>query len=112
MAVYVHNLTINQGSDFDMTFDIEGGVSGDPLDLTGYSASAQLRKSHSSSTAVSFAATTGVDASFGEVKVSLAATVTANLKPGRYVYDVLVSNPAETVRVVEGTALVRSGVTR
>tara|TARA_Y100000004_G_scaffold32821_2_gene34691 strand:- start:188 stop:523 length:336 start_codon:yes stop_codon:yes gene_type:complete len=111
MAVYVHNIIINQGADFNVKFDIEAAATGDYLNLVGYAASAQLRKTHSSSTAVSFAATvaSGLD---GEVRLSLDSTETANIKPGRYVYDVTVTDPTETIRLVEGSALVRAGVTR
>ena len=48
----------------------------------------------------------------GEVRLSLDSTETANIKPGRYVYDVTVTDPTETIRLVEGSALVRAGVTR
>ena len=41
------------------------------------------------------------------------STTTATIKPGRYVYDVVVSDSAgEVTRVVEGSVLVRQGVTR
>jgi hypothetical protein len=111
MAVYVHNVIINQGSDFNVKFDIESAATGDALNLVGYAASAQLRKTHSSSTAVSFAATVS-NGLFGEVRLSLEPSETSNIKPGRYVYDVTVTDPSETVRLVEGSALVRAGVTR
>ena len=46
-------------------------------------------------------------------KLDLTSTTTASIKPGRYVYDVIVSDSAgEVTRVVEGSVLVRQGVTR
>ena len=111
MAVYVHNLTINQGSDFSFTFDVEGTKTNAPKSLVGYAASAQLRKSYGSSTKVAFA-TTISDAEGGSVRISLDSSETADIKAGRYVYDVFINNPSENVRIVEGTALVRAGVTR
>jgi hypothetical protein len=111
MAVYVHNLTINQGSDFAFTFDVEGTKTNAPKSLVGYAASAQLRKSYGSSTKVAFA-TTVIDAEGGSVRISLDSSETADIKAGRYVYDVYINNPSENVRIVEGTALVRAGVTR
>jgi hypothetical protein len=111
MAVYVHNIVINQGADFSVKFDIEAAATGDSLNLVGYAASSQLRKTPSSSTAVAFAATVS-NATEGEVKISLGSSETANIKPGRYVYDVTVTDPTETIRLVEGSALVRAGVTR
>ena len=44
--------------------------------------------------------------------VSLGKTETGQLKPGRYVYDVLIINPSgKTERVVEGMILVKEGAT-
>ena len=49
----------------------------------------------------------------GQVQVGLSSVTTATLKPGRYVYDVIVSDSVgEVTRVVEGSVLVRQGVTR
>jgi len=110
MAVYVYNLTINQGADFSLVFDVEGSQTNAPKDLSGYSASAQLKKTYSSSSAVSFASTIS-DPEQGVIQISMDASVTSGIKPGRYVYDVKVSSNLETLRVIEGTVLVRAGVT-
>lgn len=111
MAVYVHNITIQQGSTFSVVFQVEGTQTNAPKDLTGYTSSSQLRKTYSSSSAVSFASTI-TDPIEGAVKISMDSTVTSSLKPGRYVYDVKIENPLEIFRVVEGTALVRPEVTK
>lgn len=110
MAVYVHNITIDQGADFSVTFNVEGTQSNAAKDLTGYSASAQLKKTYTSSTSTSFASTIS-SPSDGTISISMDSSVTSNLKYGRYVYDVKITDPSETVRVVEGTAIVRAGVT-
>ena len=53
------------------------------------------------------------NASQGKIRVGLSTTDTAGLKEGRYVYDVLITDPTgEVTRVVEGSVLVRAGVTR
>lgn len=111
MAVYVHNLTIDQGSDFDFFFDVEGTETNAPKSLVGYAASAQLRKSYGSSTKVAFAATV-TNPEGGTVRISLGSSVTSGIRAGRYVYDVYINGLGENVRIVEGTALVRAGVTR
>jgi len=54
---------------------------------------------------------------FTKIKISLTDEQTSQLKPGRYVYDVAIqdggfSSQNDRVKVVEGTALVRSGVTK
>ena len=48
----------------------------------------------------------------GQVKISLGSTITNNLKPGRYSYDVLLKDSSNLkTRIVEGSALVTAGVT-
>lgn len=110
MAV-VANITVDQGSLFDSTIDVED-AGGNPADLTGYSARGQIRKTYTSSTAVDF--TTAVtDPSNGKIKITLSGTQTANMKPGRYVYDVeVVSSGGSITRVVEGQLEVTPRVTR
>ena len=115
MAIFVSNIVIEQGFDFDTMFELEDSTTSEPLDLTGYQITAQMRKVYTSTTAVSFA-TTIIDAALGEVKISLASTQTSSLKEGRYVYDVkLVSPPnpdSAITKAIEGSVLVRGGVTR
>ena len=51
----------------------------------------------------------------GGVRITLTDVQTAALKPGRYVYDVLIADDngsGTKTRVVEGSAIVREGVTR
>lgn len=80
--------------------------------MGGYSVSAQMRKHAGSSSYTSFSASV-VNATAGTVRVGLGTTTTASLKPGRYVYDVLITDNAGVItRVVEGSVLVREGVTR
>ena len=42
----------------------------------------------------------------------MTANQTVSLKPGRYVYDVKIINAGREYKAVEGTALLRGGVTR
>ena len=42
-AVYVNNLVINSGSDFSETFDLENSTTNSQFNLTGYTATAQMR---------------------------------------------------------------------
>ena len=109
MAIFVVNLIIDQGADFQQTFDLAAANS-EPLDLTNYTAKAQLRKHRGSGTAVSF--TIGfVDRINGKVKLSIPSWQTSRLKPGRYVYDILFTKPAGTQEIVlEGNVNVRAGI--
>lgn len=110
MAVY-SNLTVDQGSDVTFTIDVTD-TNGDVLNLTGYSAAGQIRKSFSSSTAVDFTATI-TNATSGEVTLQLSNTQTNAMKAGRYLYDVeITSAGGAKTRVLEGQLEVMAGVTQ
>ena len=112
MAVYVTNLVVNAGADFSQSFTLEDANSNSAKNLTGHKVSAQMRKHAASSTKTDFT-TAIVNVATGEIKVGLTTTQTAALKPGRYVYDVQITTPeGGTYKAVEGSALVRGGVTR
>jgi hypothetical protein len=71
-----------------------------------------MRKHPGSSTATNFN-TQIINASGGKIRVGLTTSETASLKPGRFMYDVLITDAqGEVTRVLEGSVLVREGVTR
>lgn len=110
MAIYA-NITIDQGSDFTSTIDVED-TTGNPANLSGYNARAQLRKTYGSVTAYDFVATI-TNPGGGQINIEMSSAVTNGLKPGRYVYDVeVVSSGGTVTRVVEGQVEVTPGVTR
>jgi hypothetical protein len=110
MAIYVSNITIPGGADFNQTFFLES-VSNTPLNLTGYTGYAKLKKSPASlNTSASFVVSFP-NAVAGKVKISLGSTTTSSLRPGRYCYDILLDSGSTKTRVVEGSALVTSGIT-
>lgn len=111
-AVYVNNLIINAGSNFSQTFTLESSDTSSPLNLTGYTVQSQMRKYSGSSTAINFTSSIILPETLGKILISLTATQTTSLKPGRYVYDVLITTGSIKTRVIEGMVLVRDGVTR
>tara|TARA_R100000742_G_C4271112_1_gene89946 strand:+ start:1263 stop:1601 length:339 start_codon:yes stop_codon:yes gene_type:complete len=112
MAVYVSNIVIEQGFDFDTSFQLEDTRTNNFLDLVGAGTSAMLRKHSSSDTAVSFASTVSQPEN-GIISITMLAATTVSIKPGRYVYDVKITTPqGGSYKAVEGSALVRGGVTR
>ncbi len=111
MSVYVSNIVIEQGYDFDTSFQLEDTRSGTPLILTSASLEAKLRKHYGSTTAVSFASSI-TNPNLGIIQISLGSTLSVDLKPGRYVFDVKITNFGKEYKAVEGAALVRGGVTR
>lgn len=103
------NLIIDQGTDYSTSItltDEEENV----VDLTGYTANAQIRKTYSSSNSVTFS--TAITAAQGVVILSLTDSQTANITPGRYVYDVILTSGNTTSRIVEGIVTVTPRVTR
>lgn len=112
MSVYVSNLTINTGTDFSQIFTLESASTNSVLNLSNYDISSQMRK-HPGATGVTTFTSSIYNAAQGQIKIGLSTTQTANLKPGRYVYDVIITDTANvTSRVVEGMVLVSQGVTR
>ncbi len=103
------NLFIDQGTDYQTVITLTD-VDDDIVNLSGYTANAQLRKTYSSSNAVSFTVT--LAEATGEVTLSLTDAQTANIVAGRYLYDVLLTSNTITTRIVEGIVTVTPGVTR
>ena len=110
MAVYVSNITISGGSDFSQTFFLET-ASNTPLNLAGYTGYSKLKKSPASLTTAATFLVSFTDVAGGRIKISLGSTITSQLRPGRYCYDILLDSGSEKTRVVEGSALVTAGIT-
>ena len=105
MTVYVNNITINTGEYFSRDFYLDN-IDGTPLNLVGYAASSYIRK-HPESLSPTAKFNVGfVDRDNGRIRVSLASTITATIKPGRYVYDVLFTDTDDKKSIViEGNVL-------
>ena len=112
-AVYVNNLVVNSGADFSQSFTLEGSDTNSAFDLTGYTVDAQMRKWAGSSTAIYFDASIESPPTLGQILLRLTAFQTISIKPGRYVYDVVIMDEfGVRNRVIEGMVLVTEGVTR
>ena len=107
----ISNIFIDQGADYTSTVTVTDS-SDSAVNLTGFSAAAQIRKSHLSSTSTDFA-TSITDATAGQITITLTDTQTTALESGRYVYDVVItSGSGAKTRVVEGQVTVNPSVTR
>lgn len=108
----VYNLAIDQGTTYSVTVSVTD-TTGSARDLAGYTGRAMLKRSYNSTTNTSFSVDI-LNPGDGEIVLSLTDTQTANLKYGRYVYDLeLVSNADSTVeRIVEGIITVYPEVTK
>ncbi len=111
MAAYLE-ITIEQNANLTSIVTVND-AQGDAVNLTTYSASSQLRKSYYSSSANTLTATVTGNAN-GEITLTMTAANTAALTPGRYVYDLVITNSVDNskTRVIEGTAIVLPSVTR
>jgi len=108
-AVYVHNITIDNGADYEQEYDMFE-VGGRVIDLTGFSAKAELRRHRGSKTSTSFIIGF-IDRKNGKIKLSIPNYITSKLKPGRYIYDILFTKPSGTKEIVlEGSVRVRQGI--
>lgn len=110
MAGFVE-LTLEQGANFNTVLDLKDAAGG-ILNLSGYSVAAQMRKSYYSNTATSFAMTIS-DPAAGQITMAMTSANTANVTPGRYVYDILLtSGSGIKTRIIEGIITVMPSVTR
>lgn len=112
-AVYVNNLVVNAGTDFNQIFTLESSDTNSALNLDGYTASAKMRKWSGSLSSTSFTVNILSPVGDGKISLSLTSEQTEVLKPGRYIYDVVITDDSDIkYRVIEGMVLVREGVTR
>ena len=81
------------------------------LILNGYSAISKFKKNPASSTSTSFS-TSITDTENGKIRISLTAAQTAELKAGRYYYDLYLHKDGENTRIIEGDVIVKKSVTR
>jgi hypothetical protein len=103
------NISIDQGTDYTLSLTVEDD-DGETLSLAGYTANAQIRKHYMSANSIDFIAEIQDNTA---ILLTLTPTQTVNVEPGRYVYDVEIRSPANTVtRVVEGICTIRAEVTR
>lgn len=110
MAGFVE-LTLEQGASFSVSMDLKDSAGG-ILNLSGYSVAAQMRKSYYSTSATDFTISV-TDAGAGQITMTMTAANTANVTPGRYVYDVLLTSGAGVKsRIIEGIVTALPSVTR
>lgn len=111
MAI-VKNLTIDQNSTFatEVTLYTKQKLY---FDLTNYTVSAQIRKAPTSLNATASFTVSKPQAVEGKIILQLTDEQTAAIKPGRYIYDVVVENPqGQKWRALEGQVTITPSVTR
>ena len=112
MAAGKYNFTLEQGTTFSREITVQD--SGSAMNLTGYQVRMQMRSTHDSSTiALTITASVANPASQGKINLTAAATATAAVEEGIYVYDLEIESSAGNVtRILEGQVTVTPEVTR
>jgi len=113
MAEYAE-FYIDQGTDFEAFITLDNDDTNIPENVSSYIVTCQLRRSLVSANASETLLCELTDAANGEMRISLAASNTANLKAGSYFYDVKVFNASSnsTSRLIEGVMRVMPGITK
>ena len=84
------NLVLNQGTDWSTDIDVID-QNGDVFDLSGFFAEGQMRKNYASVHSTSFDVVELDDT--GRISIALDNVATSALKPGRYMYDIEITDP-------------------
>ena len=101
------NIYIDQGTDFRISLELFDGDD-DDLVISTFSFFADLRKMYSNKRTAEFT----IEKNENDITLVLEADVTANLRPGKYEYDVLMrKSSGEMSKIVEGLAIVIPTIT-
>jgi hypothetical protein len=112
MAAYVE-LYIDQGTTFNNIINLTDDVTNTPINISGYSISSQIRRSYYSANISANITCAISNVANGEITMSMTSANTANIKAGRYVFDVKATDTSSvTSRILEGIITVTPQVTR
>lgn len=107
---FKRNLVIEAGTYFEMTLEITD-EDDNPIDYSGHDIIAQFRKGIESVNSVTF--DTSIDINM--ITLSLQANSTVDTAPGKYIYDVLVKDVADSnlvEKIVEGIVTINPTATK
>lgn len=112
MAAYVE-LFMDQGATFNNVINLSDDLTNANINISGYIVRSQMRRSYYSSNVTANIICTITNALNGEITMSLSANTTANIKAGRYLFDLeTVDTLGTTSRVLEGIITVTPEITR
>jgi nucleoside-triphosphatase THEP1 len=114
MAAYVE-LYIDQGTTFNNVINITDDTTNTPVNVFGYTVTSQMRRSYYSANATANIICTVTDAPNGEITMTMSSSNTANIKAGRYLFDVKTIDETETSivsRILEGIITVTPQTTK
>lgn len=107
------DLYIDQGASWNHIINLTDDVNNTYINIQGFTVSSYMKRSYYSSNVSAVIECTITNPSEGEITLSLPYQTTANLKPGRYVFDVRSISQANVAsRLLEGYITVTPGVTK
>lgn len=110
-----YDITIEQGSTFELVVEWKDPA-GAAINLTGYTAAMQIRRTYGAPVLVSLTSPSGgitIDAALGKLTLTIARSTTQTLPaPVQGVYDLEVTTGTTTYRLLEGSVLVTPEATR
>lgn len=105
------NLVVDQGASFIAVIAVND-ANGNPLNLTGFTGAAQMKKHWTSLNATATFVCNVATPNSGAITLSMDANTTGNIWFGRYVYDVRIVDSTNTfTRILEGIVTVTPAVT-
>ena len=112
MAVFSTNLIVYTHTDFEQTFLLEDNQSNSAKDLTGFTGTARFKKQIQDLSDPTAFNLSFPNRTLGKIRIGLTATQSAAIKPGKYFYEMLLTDSNNIIeRVVEGTMIVKQPVT-
>lgn len=112
MAAYTE-LIVDQGATFNNVINLADDITNANVNISGYIVRSQMRRSYYSANATANITCTITNANQGEITMNMNANTTANIKAGRYLFDLETVDTQGTVsRVLEGIITVTPGITR
>ena len=116
MTAGLYSFTIDQGAQYT-TQIIWADSSGNPINLTGYTAAMQLRLQAASPdpSALNLTSSNGgitITPLAGEMDILMTTAQTGALNPGFYVYDLEIALSGVVTRIIQGQITVSAQVTQ
>jgi len=109
-----YNLVCDQATTFNFQFQIKNDDT--PWNLSTYSGTMTVRPFTGASTTTVVASTANgrmvFDSGNGRITVTIDATTTGAIAPGRYVYDLVLTVGSTVTRILEGRFVVTAAVTQ
>jgi hypothetical protein len=113
VAAATKDITIERGATYQNTFALKNADDSSAFDLSGFTATAQARKSaNSDSVVVEFDCDIPSPATDGVITISVDKGETLNLREGTYHWDLFIDDGTTATRLLKGRVQVVPTVTR